>query len=148
MTTPPAETFLDARGWPVIDRLLADRFQAAVTIPGKTVRVGTVLVDDGTEPPDSLFPAIRVQRLPGGGINADGYEDVSRIEITTWGTTRPESDALTAQVRAAMHDLSNDEWAGVGLDRIREETGPGRIPDPNQDLRAVPTVWVVVARQQ
>ena len=146
--TVPVETFLDPQGWPLVDRLLVNRFKATVTIPGKQVQIGTALVDDGTEPPERMFPAIRVQRLPGGGINTDGYEDVNRIEITTWGTTRPESDALTAQVRAAMYELDNDEWAGVGLDRIREETGPGRIPDPNQDLRAVPTVWIVVARQQ
>lgn len=142
MTAALPNPFLDARGWPVMDRLLAAACREHVTLPGKSVAWGTVLTDD------QAFPAGRVQRLPGGGINADGYEDVSRIEITTYGTSRAESDQLTAQVRQLMAELSDDEYAGVGFDRIREETGPGRIPDPNEDLRAVPTVYSVTARQQ
>lgn len=133
--------YLDARGWPIIDRLLAAMFRDLVHVEGKTVQVGTVITVE-------QWPAIRVQRLPGGGINADGFQDLSRIEVVTYAETRPESDLLTAQVRQLMADLSDDEYAGVGVDRIREETGPGRIPDPNEDLRAVPTTWVVVARQQ
>lgn len=142
MTAPDPLEFLDARGWPIVDRLLAAACREHVTLPGATVAWGTVLTKD------QAFPAARVQRLPGGGINSDGYQDVARIEITTYGTTREESDALTARVRQLMADLSDDEYAGVGLDRISEDSGPGRIPDPNEDVRAVPTNWSVVVRQQ
>jgi hypothetical protein len=137
-----ANAYVDPRGWPIIDRLLAKMFSDLVTIGGQAVYAGTVLRDGQT------WPAIRVQRLPGGGINDDGYQDVSRVEVTTWGRTRPESDDLTAQVRYLMHDLSCDEYAGVSVDIIREESGPGRVPDPDEDLRAVPTSWTVTARYQ
>lgn len=140
--TAPAETYLDPRGWVLVDRLLVAAFRELIALPGKTIYWGTVL-DDEVD-----FPAGRVQRLPGGGINADGYEDVSRIEVVTWGTDRPESDAMTAQVRTVLADLSDDEYGGVELDRIREDSGPGRIPDPNQDLRAIPTSWTVITRRQ
>lgn len=139
-TTTPGPRYLDDRGWPLIDRLLVGLFTEHIVTP-ELAECGTVL-HTGT------YPAIKVVRLPGGGINADGYEDVSRIEITTYGRTRPESDTLTAQVRQLMADLSDDEYAGVGVDRIREETGPGRIPDPDEDINAVPTTWSVTARQQ
>lgn len=134
--------FVDARGWPVIDRLLADLFAEQVLLDGQPVWAGTALSDGQS------FPAIRVQRLPGGGINADAYQDVSRIEVATFGRTRPESDALTAQVRQLMADLSDDEYADVSVDSVVEESGPGRLPDPNEDLRAVPTTWSVTARRQ
>lgn len=141
MTVP--SPYLDDRGWPVIDRLLVAYFTATVALDDDVpVHWATAL---GT---DVEFPACRVMRLPGGGINRDQYEDVSRIEVTTFGRTRQESDALTAQVRQGLADLDNDEFAGVGIDAIREENGPGRIPDPDEDLRAVPTVWSITARQQ
>lgn len=146
--TAPAAQFVDERGWPVIDRLLVAAFTELVVVAGKTVRWGTTLTDDGTQPPEELFPAGRVMRLPGGGFDSNRIFDRSRIEVMTWGTTRPESDSMTAQVRQVMADLANGEYAGVGLDRITEDQGPGRIPDPREDLRAVPTTWVVVARQQ
>lgn len=135
--------FIDARGWVLVDRLMVHLFAARVALADQApVHCATVLTDQ------HHWPAIRVERLPGGGINADGYQDVSRIQITTYGRTRPESDDLTAQVRQLMSDLSDDEYADVGIDRISEETGPGRIPDPDQDLRVVPTTWSVTARQQ
>lgn len=134
--------YLDVRGWPVIDRLLARMFLDLVQVDGQPVWAGTALTAG------QVFPAIRVQRLPGGGINSDGYQDVSRVEIVSWGVTRPQSDAMTAQVRQLMFDLSDDEYAGVGIDRVFEENGPGRVPDPDETLRAVPTIWSVTARQQ
>lgn len=140
MTAP--NPFIDSRGWPVVDRLLAAAFTELVTIPGRTVVWGTVLGAD------VVYPAGRVQRLPGGGINAEGYQDLVRVEVVSYGTDRPESDELTAGVRAVMAELNCGEYGGVGLDRVREDSGPGRIPDPNADLRAVPTVWSVTVRQQ
>lgn len=140
MTTSVNE-FIDEQGWAVVDRLLAACFQEQVLIDGSPVEAGTSLRD-------RPYPAILVERLPGGGINVESYEDVSRIAITSYGRTKPESIALTAQIRTLMAGLSNDEYAGVGLDRIFEETGPGRIPDPNEDLHAVPTTWSVTARRQ
>ena len=145
--TAPASTFLDSDGWPVVDRLLADAFRQLIAIPGAEVYAGTRLNAE-TDIDQSLWPAIRLQRLPGGGRGRDNYQDVCRIEVVTFGRTRPESDDLTAQVRRVMADLSDEEWAGVGLDRIGEDSGPGPIPDPNQDIRAVPTTWTVIVRQQ
>ena len=159
----PTREFVDERGWPIVDRLLADAFRQLVHLDGVELWCGTDLradtgpADDGLveqaerwgdEPLEEELPAIRVQRLPGGGINADGYEDLNRIEVISYGRTRSESDSLTAQIRGVMADLSDEEWAGVELDRIREDTGPGRIQDINRDVRAVPTVWRVTVRQQ
>lgn len=142
MTAQSRPRFLDQHGWPVIDRLLAELFRQRLVVPDKSITVGTVLNDD------VAYPAVLVERIPGGGRNADDYEDVNRIQVTTFGTTRPESDSLTAQVRHELANLSDDEFDDVGVDRITEETGPGRVPDPDQDLRAVPTTWSVIARQQ
>lgn len=132
--------YLDSRGWPIVDRLLVAYLAERVTLPGVSVAWGTVFGEDR--------PAGRVQRLPGGGVNVDGYQDLSLIEIVTLGLDRPQSDDMTAQVRQAMADLSDDEYADVGIDTIRETAGPGRVPDPDPDVRAVPTTWAVPARRQ
>jgi hypothetical protein len=134
--------FVDPRGWPVVDRLLVAAFRELVTLPDADVWWGTAFPDEVP------YPAGRVIRLPGGGINPEGYEDLHRIEVLTLGRTRPESDALTAGVRQTLADLDGEDWSGVGIDRIREESGPGRVPDPNEDLRAVPTTWGVLVRRQ
>lgn len=166
MSAPARNEFVDERGWPIVDRLLADAFRELVHLDGVELWCGTDLRADsdtgpdderldaesaerwGDEPLEQELPAIRVQRLPGGGINVDGYEDLNRIEVVSYGRTRSESDSLTAQIRGVMDDLSDEEWSGVELDRIREDTGPGRIQDINRDVRAVPTVWIVIVRQQ
>lgn len=134
--------FVDSQGWVVVDRLLADMFMTHVSVAGSQVYSGTTLNEDQT------FPAIRVQRLPGGGINADRYQDESRIEVVSWGLTRPQSDDLTAQVRQLMSDLDDGDYDNVSIDRVYETSGPGVIPDPNEELRAVPTTWSVTARRQ
>lgn len=145
--------FVDPQGWPVVDRLLVDAFRQQVLLDGVTVWWGTSFppIDDIPDPddPDPFRPpAGRVMRLPGGGINPEGYEDLHRIEVLTLGRTRPESDALTAGVRQLLAELDGEDWAGVGIDRVREQEGPGRIPDVDQDVRAVPTTWGVLVRRQ
>lgn len=144
--------YVNARGWPVVDRLLVDAFRQLVTVPGQTVWWGTAFPSPDDPPPAGQDPfgppAGRVLRLPGGGINAEGYEDLHRIEVLTLGRTRPESDTLTAGVRQTLAELDGEDWAGVGIDRIREENGPGPIPDVDQDVRAVPTTWGVLVRRQ
>lgn len=173
MTGPQSETresFIDDRGWPIIDKLIANLLWANVVLAGVPVYADTDLrsrlaphPDDVGEPPPLFadvpdtapaavevvqWPAIAVERLTGGGINVDGYEDTARIQVTAFGLTRADSDAMSAQIRGLMLDVSDEGWAGVELDRIREDTGPGRIQDPVEDLRAVPTRWVVKARNQ
>lgn len=142
MTAP--HPYVDARGWVLVDRLLVAYFTERVALDaGNPIRWATALVA-ADQPPMG-----RVMRLPGGGINRDGYQDLSRIEVTTWGRTRPESDQMTAQVRQLMADLDDEgEYADLSIDRCQEDLGPGRIPDVNEDVRAVPTVWSVVARKQ
>lgn len=139
--TAPEVALVDGRGWPIVEQILVEAFTELVDV-GVPVYVGTVTQ------PEQQWPAIRVQRLPGGGKDANRVNDRSRIEVVTFGTSYPQSAALTEQVRTIMGDLDNGEFRDVGLDRITEEAGPGRIPDPNQDLRAVPTTWTVVTRQQ
>ncbi|GAA1402009.1 hypothetical protein GCM10009613_61220 [Pseudonocardia kongjuensis] len=168
--TETREAFLDEDGWPIIDKLIANALWATVKIGGVPVYADTDLRGGRMAPhpddPEPLFhdvddehvplpreervewPAIAVERLPGGGINTDGYEDTARIQVTAFGLTRSDSDAMTAQIRGLMRELSDEGWAGVELDRIREDSGPGRIPDPVEDLRTVPTRWVVKARNQ
>lgn len=143
MSAPTSHPYVDARGWVLVDRLLVALFTEQVALgDGATVTWATALTA-ATQPPMG-----RVMRLPGGGINRDGYQDLSRIEVTTWGRTRPESDTMTAQVRQLMADLDCGDYLDVSIDRIVEDLGPGRVPDVNEDLRAVPTVWSVTARQQ
>lgn len=138
----PVHPYVDARRYPVVDRLLVAYFAANVGLADDTpVHWATALAADVE------YPAGRVMRLPGGGINSDHYQDTSRIEVTTWGRDRVESDALTAQVRQLMADLDCGDYLDISIDRVQEDLGPGRVPDPNEDLRAVPTVWSVVARQ-
>lgn len=140
--TAPASPYVDPRGWVLVDRLLVAYFTARVALGDAafvTWRTALVAEDQA--------PMGRVMRLPGGGINRDGFQDLSRIEITTFGRTRPESDDMTAQVRQLMADLDCDEYADIGIDTVREDLGPGRVPDVNEDVRAVPTVWSVTARK-
>lgn len=149
MTSP--NPFLSPRGWPQVDKLLVDAFRQLVTLPDATVWWGTAFpAPDAPAPagePPYQPPAGRVIRLPGGGKNPEAYEDLHRIEVLTLGRTKRESDDLTDAVRQVMSDLDAEEWAAVGIDRIREETGPGRIPDPDEDVRAVPTTWGVLVRR-
>lgn len=146
--------FVDSRGWPVVDRLLVDAFRHQVALAGDVpVWWGTAFppadeVPDPLDPDPFRPPAGRVMRLPGGGINAEGYQDLWRIEVLTLGRTKPESDELTTGVRQFLADLDGEDWAGVGIDRVRENEGPGRIPDVDQDVRAVPTTWGVIVRRQ
>lgn len=133
--------FLDNDGWPLCDRLMADAYRARVTVAdGVGVYSGTRFAAD------TAAPAIRTSRLPGGG--REQHQDRHRLEVLVLGRTRAESDAMLAQVRASNTELANEEWAGVELDAVREETGPGRIPDPNPSVVAVPLTIVVVVRQQ
>lgn len=177
MTARASETeasFIDARGWVIVDKAIAHYLWTHVVVDGQPVYADTDLrsrmamhPDDAAElaaqaPDDGYddqpldddaddlvqWPAIVVERLPGGGINSDGYEDLARIQVTAFGLTRSQSDDMTAQIRGLMHDLSDDEYRDLEFDRIREDSGPGRIPDPNEDLRTVPTRWTVKTRIQ
>ncbi|NYD36821.1 hypothetical protein [Actinomycetospora corticicola] len=136
-----ANVFLDADGWPLVDRLLADLYRHHVTVADTaTVYSGTRFLAD------TAAPAIRCSRLPGGG--REQHQDRHRIEVLTWGRTRAESDAILAQVRGLNAEYSDEGWADVELDRIREDTGPGRVPDPNPSVVPVPLTLVVTVRQQ
>ena len=163
-------SFIDSRGWVIADKVVAHYLWRNVVVEGKPVYADTDLRTRLAPHPDDVglppyndvatpamppareepvqWPAILVERTPGGGINADGYEDLARLQITAFGLTRNQSDAMTAEIRGLMHDLSDGEYLELEFDRIREDTGPGRVPDPNEDLRAVPTRWTVRTRNQ
>ncbi|ALE77675.1 hypothetical protein WY02_03540 [Pseudonocardia sp. AL041005-10] len=167
MSAPTSETrasFIDERGWMIVDKAIAHYLWTHVQIGGQQVYFDTDLrtrlaphpddlslyadVQDDPAPDAVQWPAGAVERLPGGGINVDGYEDLARIQVTAFGLTRDQSDAMTAQIRGLMHDLSDGEYLDLEFDRIREDTGPGRVPDPVEDLRTVPSRWTVRTRQQ
>lgn len=140
-----SNVFLDSDGWPLTDKLLADLYRNNVAVlDGSPVYSGTRFQP---EPSETQPPAIRTSRLPGGGINSR-HEDVARLEVLCLGRSRAESDSMLAQVRSLNRTYRDEGWAGVELDAIREESGPGRIPDPNPSVVAVPITLDVVTRQQ
>lgn len=92
-------------------------------------------------------PVIQVART-GGGSDRPGLQDSALVEITCFAATRPASAGLNTQVRAELAGAYGVPTAHGFLDRIGEFTAPVQIPDPNQDIRKVPSTWTVVSRLQ
>lgn len=177
-TAETRESFIDKRGWVIADKAIAHYLWSGVVVDGQPVYADTDLRSRMAPHPDDVayapppdpgygqgygwpqhppppapadlvqWPAIVVEKLLGGGINSDGYEDLALLQITAFGLTRNQSDEMTAEIRGLMHELCDGEYLDIEFDRIKETTGPGRVPDPNEDLRTVPTRWSVVTRNQ
>lgn len=92
-------------------------------------------------------PVIQVNRT-GGGADRLGLQDSAIVEVATYAVTRPDSQALTAQVRQRLSGLRGVLTSAGFVDSISEFAAPVPIPDLNPDVRRVPSTWTVVSRLQ
>lgn len=107
--------------------------------------LGTV----GTAVPESIpDPFICVQRVPGGASNAQGWQDDALVEIGTWAKTRPDSMALNGQIRALLAGRAGVATSLGFIDSITEAGAPVQLPYGDEDLRWVPSTWLVTSRIQ
>ncbi|MGW4487857.1 phage tail termination protein [Amycolatopsis sp. NPDC004368] len=112
-----------------------------------------VLSDLGTDsgtavPTDIPNPFICVQRVPGSAANAQGWQDVALIEVSTWAVTRPESMTLNGHIRQRLVGAVGVETTYGFIDSIEEAGAPAQMPYGDEDTRWVPSTWLVVSRIQ
>lgn len=97
---------------------------------------------------DELDQSVIQVNRTGGGANRLGLQDSAIVEVATYADTRPASQALTKQVRARLSGLRGVQTRAGFIDSISEFSAPVPIPDPNPDIRRVPSTWTVVSRLQ
>lgn len=90
---------------------------------------------------------IQINRT-GGGADRLGLQDSATVEVATYAATRPESQAVTQAVRQTLSGLRGVQTQAGFIDSISEFAAPVPIPDPNPDVRRVPSTWTVVSRLQ
>lgn len=107
--------------------------------------LGTV----GTAVPENIpDPFICIERVPGGGSNSQGWQDIALVEVQTWAKTRPESMALNNAIRDR---LAGRRGVGTSLgliDRIAEAGPPTQLPYADEEQRWVPSTWRITSRTQ
>lgn len=103
----------------------------------------------GTAVPDEIpNPYICIQRVPGGGSNPQGWQDVALVEVQTWAITRPESTTLNNAIRDRLAGRRGVETSYGLIDRIVEAGPPTQLPWADELQRWVPSTWQITSRKQ
>lgn len=101
----------------------------------------------GTAVPEFVpDPYICVQRVPGGGSNSQGWQDIALVEVQTWAKTRPESTALNNEIRNRLAGRRGVDTTLGFIDRIVEAGPPTQLPWADEEQRWVPSTWRVTSR--
>ena len=114
--------------------------------------LGELLADLGevgtAVPAEIPDPYICLQRVPGGGSNPQGWQDIALVEVQTWARTRPESMALNNAIRDRLAGRRGVSTSFGLIDRIAEAGPPTQLPYADEEMRWVPSTWRVTSRTQ
>jgi hypothetical protein len=96
-------------------------------------------------PATLTMPLITVQRV--GGAD-DGITDYPRVQVTVYGSTRPQAWELAEACRQVLLAAYNTTASnGALIDRVSTVTPASQLPDPNQDARRVMAIYQVEMRR-
>jgi hypothetical protein len=91
-------------------------------------------------------PAMFVKFLGVGGVQRDRVTDVPTLAVEAWASMRVDAHLLAQQVRAIMHSLEGQTFAGYSVQEVVEFAGPADLPDPLSDQYRYSATYAVAIR--
>lgn len=91
-------------------------------------------------------PAMFVKLMGVGGVQRDRVTDVPTLVAEAWADKRTDAHLLAQQVRAIIHSMEGQLFAGYSVQEVVEFAGPADLPDPLSDQFRYTATYAVAIR--
>jgi hypothetical protein len=102
----------------------------------------------GTSSPGATMtlPLVLIQRVPGGGTDADGSTETAVVDVTCFAADRAAMWLLYREVHAWMLRLTGKSTVLGGVDQVLVSNGVGEVDYANPNLKRAITSYEVITR--